>query len=50
MVAVGESGVTIRCGDGAVQIESVRPDGEERVAAADWAGAAGVDESSVCGA
>ena len=50
VVAVGESGVTIRCGDGAVQIESVRPDGEERVAAAEWAGAAGVDESSVCGA
>lgn len=50
VAAVGESGVTIRCGDGAVQIESARPEGEDRVGAAEWATAAGVDESTVCGA
>jgi methionyl-tRNA formyltransferase len=49
VAAVSESGITIRCADGAVQIESVRPQGEDRVAAVQWAGATGVDQTTMCG-
>ena len=44
VLAVGEMGMIIACGQGAVAVESVHPAGKRRLAALDWAQGRGVAE------
>ena len=44
VLAVGEMGLIIACGTGAVAVESVHPAGKRRLAALDWAQGRGVAE------
>ena len=37
VIAVDASGMTVACGEGAVQITSVQPAGKRRLAPVDWA-------------
>ena len=42
VVGVSDDGVTIACGDGAVQVDLVRDASGQRLAASEWASAAGI--------
>src|SRR5690606_19664061 len=42
ILEVAESGVRIAAGDGAITVKRVRPKGGQKIAAAEWAGQAGL--------
>ena len=44
VLAVGEMGMIVACGEGAVAVEQVHPSGKRRLAALDWAQGRGVAE------
>ena len=48
VVAVGDDGITLWCGDGAVRVEIAMPDGGKRGPAHEWAAAAGVAVGDAC--
>ena len=47
VAAVSDSGVVVRCGDGAaIQVDTAQADGGKRVAAHEWAAEAGVESGT----
>jgi methionyl-tRNA formyltransferase len=50
VLAAGDAGVVVACGEGAVRIAEAQPAGKRRLTTADWARGRGVAEGDVLGA